>query len=572
MRVVADHLRAMTFLIADGVVPSNEWRGYVLRKIMRRAMRHGKKLGFAEPVLHTLVDVVVARDGRRVSRAAHRPRRHRARRAQRGGAVRRRADRGPAPARGGRSIAPRPAHGVVPGDEAFRLYDSLGVPLDFMEDLAGQRQLDDRSRGLRARDGRPAREGARRQRVQGRREGADADDARRSSSARSTRPATSSPGYDATTRAGHADRRRSSTRRARRSTRCAAGATGYVALARTPFYLEAGGQVSDSGRTLGADGSVAVVERHGAAEPGAAAAAPRRASKRDASAAGRSSPPKSSDEVRDATRRNHTATHLLHAALRQVLGPHVKQAGSLVAPIGCASTSCTSRRSRASELERDRAHRQRADRPQHAGRRPRCKSTEEAIARGAMALFGEKYGDRVRVVSIPGFSMELCGGTHVRATGDIGLFVDHRGERRRGRRAPHRGADRAPARSRGCSSSAQSLDGRARGAAHARPAQAVEAVQRLQAESKRLAREVEQLKMKVALGGAGRHRGATAPATTMPRRRRASSSSRGASTGSRRARCAASRTRSAIASAAASSCSPPRTTARSRSSSRSRRI
>ena len=109
MRVIADHLRAMTFLIADGVVPSNEWRGYVLRKIMRRAMRHGKKLGFTEPVLHTFVDVLVAEMGDAYPELRAGPRRHRARRPQRGGALRRRADLRAAAARGGRSIARRPA-------------------------------------------------------------------------------------------------------------------------------------------------------------------------------------------------------------------------------------------------------------------------------------------------------------------------------------------------------------------------------------------------------------------------------------------------------------------------------
>ena len=126
---------------------------------------------------------------------------------------------------------------------------------------------------------------------------------------------------------------------------------------------------------------------------------------------------------RDAIRRNHTATHLLHAALRQVLGPHVKQAGSLVAPDRLRFDFVQPSAIPADATRAHRAHRQRRGAEEHRGRRPRCKPTAEAMAAGAMALFGEKYGDTVRVVAVPGFSLELCGGTHVRATGDIGLFA-----------------------------------------------------------------------------------------------------------------------------------------------------
>ena len=171
MRVIADHLRAMTFLIADGVMPSNEWRGYVLRKIMRRAMRHGKKLGFREPLLHTLVDVIVREVGgaypelktnRDTVVRVVRSEEERFDAVLTAGLPRLEESLDRAAASGGRMSA----------DDAFRLYDSLGVPLDFMEDLASQRQISDRPRGLRTRDGRPARQGARRQHVQGRGKGA----------------------------------------------------------------------------------------------------------------------------------------------------------------------------------------------------------------------------------------------------------------------------------------------------------------------------------------------------------------------------------------------------------------
>ncbi len=214
------------------------------------------------------------------------------------------------------------------------------------------------------------------------------------------------------------------------------------------------------------------------------------------------------DEVRDATRRNHTATHLLHAALRQVLGPHVKQAGSLVAPDRLRFDFV-----HVAAVTRDELLRiERIVNEQIVRNTPvatEVKSTEEAIARGAMALFGEKYGDRVRVVSVPGFSMELCGGTHVRATGDIGLFVatEESGVAAGVRRIEAVTGAGAVA---WVQQQRQSLEG-VLAALHTTAAQSVDAVQRLQSESKRLAREVEQLKMKVALGGWLRGRHAAGP-------------------------------------------------------------
>jgi alanyl-tRNA synthetase len=206
------------------------------------------------------------------------------------------------------------------------------------------------------------------------------------------------------------------------------------------------------------------------------------------------------DAVRDATRRNHTATHLLHAALRQVLGTHVKQAGSLVSP---------------DRLRFDFVHfsamtREQIDRVEtivneqiirNTPVQTEVRSTEEAIAAGAMALFGEKYGDRVRVVSVPGFSVELCGGTHVRATGDIGTFlvVEETGVAAGVRRIEALTGQGAIARVQEQRGSLNAL----LSALNATAPQAVDAVQRLQSEGKRLARESEQLKMKLALSGGG---------------------------------------------------------------------
>ena len=278
-----------------------------------------------------------------------------------------------------------------------------------------------------------------------------------------------------------------------------AGAEGYIALARTPFYLESGGQVSDSGNILGADGSVAVVER--LARP--SQTRPRLHFSRVDSGTFRRGQVVTAeviDAIRDATRRNHTATHLLHAALRQVLGPHVKQAGSLVAPdrlrfdfVHLAAIT----RDELQQIERvvnDQIVRNTAVLTD-------VKSTEEAIANGAMALFGEKYGDRVRVVSIPGFSMELCGGTHVRATGDIGPFVvtEESGVAAGVRRIEALTGAGAVG---WVQQQRQSLDSLL-AALHTTAAQSLDTVQRLQSESKRLSRELDQLKMKVAIGSGG---------------------------------------------------------------------
>jgi alanyl-tRNA synthetase len=204
------------------------------------------------------------------------------------------------------------------------------------------------------------------------------------------------------------------------------------------------------------------------------------------------------DEVRNATRRNHTATHLLHAALRQVLGTHVKQAGSLVAPdrlrFDFVHTSAIAR----DELDRiERIVNEQVYR--NTPVQTDVRKTEEAMASGAMALFGEKYGDRVRVVSIPGFSMELCGGTHVAATGDIGSFVITQESGvaagvRRIEAVTGAGAVAWQQQQRG------QLD-RVLGALTTTADQAVDLVHRLQSDAKRLTREVEQLKMKAALGG-----------------------------------------------------------------------
>ena len=279
-----------------------------------------------------------------------------------------------------------------------------------------------------------------------------------------------------------------------------------MALGRTPFYIEAGGQVSDSGRLVGADAE-ARVERM-LRQPGGRPRLHQIRVEQGRLRRGQIVTAEVADAVRDATRRNHTATHLMHAALRRVLGGHVKQAGSLVSP---------------DRLRFDFVHFAAMTRDQidaietivneqvvrNVTVQTEVRSTEEAIAAGAMALFGEKYGDRVRVVSIPEFSVELCGGTHVRATGDIGAFivVEESGVAAGVRRIEALTGMGAVSR---IQEQRASLEGVVQ-ALNTTPPHAADMVQRLQADAKRLAREVDQLKMKLALSGGGRQAEADAP-------------------------------------------------------------
>jgi alanyl-tRNA synthetase len=508
-RVVADHLRAMTFLIADGVVPSNEWRGYVLRKIMRRAMRHGKRLGQTQPFLHQLVDTLVREFGEAYPEL-------KSERDTIVRVVRSEEERFDAVLTEGlprledaleRASA---AGGLLTGDVAFKLYDTYGLPRDFIEDMTEDRKLGFDSEGFeRAMEGQREKARARSAFKGG---ASAAADWQPTVEGRATLDRIGDQvfrGYETTSLATdivavfNAERQQVDS--------LAAGAQGFVALAETPFYLEAGGQVSDVGRiqasgpdTVG-DADVTSVLRvgswprlHGVTVLNGRLSAGDRVTAQVF------------EDERNATRRNHTATHLLHAALRQVLGPHVKQAGSLVAP---------------DRLRFDFAHFAAVTREQqleiegivneqvlaNTAVTTDVKSTQEAIAAGAMALFGEKYGDKVRVVTIPRsvrlqpdqspFSQELCGGTHVRATGDIGLFaiVMEGGVAAGVRRIEAiTGLDSLKVYQ-------QNRDEIAKAAAalNARPEELSARITALQDETRRLTRELQQARMKAALGGSG---------------------------------------------------------------------
>ncbi len=495
MRVVADHIRATTFLIADGVIPSNEWRGYVLRKIMRRAMRHGKHLGFHEPFLHRLVAVLdremgdaypELRNSRTTIEATILAEERRFDAVLADGLPRLEGEIAQALESPGRQLS---------GQAAFRLYDTFGLPYDFIEDTAATQDVSvDREGYERAMESQ--RDRARRQSAFGGGskglpfEVGPIENALRGAGDRFD-------GYTSTRESGipllalfDASRRPTE--------RLASGAEGYAVLAQTPFYVESGGQVSDTGRLVndatGAEAHVAGLVRLGAGLPRAHAVrvtagafAPHDVVTAEVDA-----------ERRDATRRNHTATHLLHAALRQVLGAHVKQAGSLVAPDRLRFDFAHIQPVGRDELDRIEQI-VNAEIRRNAPVTTEIRSTDEAIRSGAMALFSEKYGDRVRVVSVPGFSLELCGGTHVSATGDIGFFaiVAESGVSAGVRRIE-----------------AVTGEGAVEWAAHLRetlariteslrvsPEQALDLIERLQSDGKRLAHEVTDLKTKLALAG-----------------------------------------------------------------------
>jgi alanyl-tRNA synthetase len=497
LRVVADHIRATTFLIADGVTPSNEWRGYVLRKIMRRAMRHGKHLGFTEPFMHGLAGVL----DREMGDAYPEIRRNRETIER---TILAEENRFEAVLTEG---LPRLEAEIVkvlgtktktlPGSVAFQLYDTFGVPYDFIEDTSATQGVSvDKAAFDAAMEGQreKARAGSA---FAGKKGDAFAITDETIGSALAGAGGDLFEGYS-TTRVGGVPVVALFDEQRQPVDNLAANQSGYAALAKTPFYLEAGGQVSDTGRIINeATGASANVEGVARIRTGWPRAHRVRVTSgelrvRDIVTA------EVDAEVRNATRRNHTATHLLHAALREVLGTHVKQAGSLVTPDRLRFDFAHFQAVTRAELDRiERIVNEQITR--NTAVTTEIRSTQEAISAGAMALFGEKYGDQVRVVSVPGFSLELCGGTHVGATGDIGFFVvvaesGVAAGTRRVEALTGAGAVAWAQHQRGALSAIVE-------ALHVTEAQAVEAIEKLQGEGKRLAREATQLKTKLALGG-----------------------------------------------------------------------
>ena len=403
LRVIADHIRACSFLIVDGVTPSNEGRGYVLRRIVRRAVRHGYKLGIKDVFFWKLVAPLVAemgpaypelaKAGAHVERVLRLEEEQFARTLETGMQMLEEA------------IAGLGAAKTLDGETVFRLYDTYGFPVDLTADIARERGLAIDQAGFEV-----AMEAQRERARAASRFGVDLRAGARID-------ATSEfLGYEGVADAG---RIVALLKEGAEVTALTAGERGEVVLDRTPFYAESGGQVGDTGLLAsegGARFAVTDTQKRGGAishlgmlEAGRLAIGDTLAANVDAAR-------------RQAIRLNHTATHLLHAALRRVLGTHVQQKGSLVAPDRLRFDFAHFQPVAADEL---RAIEQlvNAEIRANSAADTRVMAYDDAVASGAMALFGEKYDTHVRVLRLGEFSTELCGGTHVARTGDIGLFT-----------------------------------------------------------------------------------------------------------------------------------------------------
>jgi alanyl-tRNA synthetase len=407
LRVIADHARAFCFLVADGVVPANDRRGYVLRRLLRRAIRHGRKLGLAEPFLHEVTPVVIEQledvyPELAVAREAILE------------IGRREEERFGETLSAGLALLERSleeAGGELPGEELFRLYDTFGFPLDLARDIAEERGVRLDEAGFE-REMERQRERARASWREGTRKEVSAIYAELAERVSSRFEGYASTYLDGAPVAALLDAD------GKVVDRLEEGSEGQVVLESTPFYAEAGGQVGDRGALIAASGRLQVrdVQRPVGALIVHDVVV-------EAGGLGRGETVRAEVDARRraATRRNHTATHLVHAALREVIGTHVKQAGSLVAPdrlrFDFTHFAGVSPEALA-EIESLVNEKVLADLAVETETLP----LEEALQSGAMALFGEKYGDRVRVVRIGDFSLELCGGTHTRHTGEIGLI------------------------------------------------------------------------------------------------------------------------------------------------------
>jgi alanyl-tRNA synthetase len=400
LKVIADHIRACSFLIVDGVIPGNEGRGYVLRRIVRRALRHGYKLGQTKPFFHRLVPDLVAEMGEaypELAKAAARVEQ----------VLRQEEERFGETLEHGMKIldaalSALPAGKALDGDTLFTLYDTYGFPVDLTADICREREVDVDMDGFEA--------AMNRQREQARAAGKFKMAAGLSyEGARTVFEGYTQLQAQGKVTAVYVD--------GVSVPQAQAGQQAVVVLDRTPFYAESGGQVGDAGVLLAGQARFDVEDtqkiqsdvfgHHGKVVAGTVSVG----DVLDAQV----------DEARRArTMRNHSSTHLMHKALRQVLGEHVQQKGSLVDPDKTRFDFAHDAPMTAEQIAKVEAivnAEVLANTPVNA----QVMAYDDAVKGGAMALFGEKYGDEVRVLDI-GFSRELCGGTHVARTGDIGLF------------------------------------------------------------------------------------------------------------------------------------------------------
>ncbi|WP_224797224.1 alanine--tRNA ligase [Idiomarina abyssalis] len=399
LRVIADHIRSCSFLITDGVMPSNEGRGYVLRRIIRRAVRHGHLLGAKDSFFFRLVDELARQMGdaypelvqkqQIIKDALEREEQQFARTLERGLAI--------------LSDEISQLKGkVIPGDVVFKLYDTYGFPVDLTADIAREHELTVDEEGFEQ-----AMSEQRLRAQQASQFGMDYNQQLKSENQ------TTFTGYDDV--AGQA-KVVELFKEGQPVEELQAGDKGIVVLSETPFYAESGGQIGDKGVLVASGNAFEVTDtqyigkaiaHHGVAK----------------------APVKLNDSVkaeidserRENIKRNHSATHLLHAALRNLLGEHVTQKGSLVEADKMRfdfSHFEPVTNEQLAQLEREVNAQIRTNLPLQT----ELMAIDQAKEAGAMALFGEKYDDQVRVVRMGDFSMELCGGTHVKATGDIGLF------------------------------------------------------------------------------------------------------------------------------------------------------
>ncbi|MFQ5991503.1 MAG: alanine--tRNA ligase [Nitrospiraceae bacterium] len=409
MRVIADHLRAMAFLIADGILPSNEGRGYVLRRILRRAARHGRLLGLSEPFLAELTETVVEQMGGAYPELRE--------------AVRTitevtlgEEERFIATLDQGLPIlnqmvekAQALGQTVLAGDQVFKLYDTYGFPLDLIAEASREQQMQlDESGFQRALE---------EQRERARKTAAfDQTTARPAVEELSRRIApVRFVGYGTLTADGIVQAMLKGDRLVNEAV---AGDEIELALDVTPFYAEGGGQVGDRGSLDGPEGRVEIQDTTRPAPNVVLHKGVVRAGRLRTGEAVRASV---NPVTRQDAARNHTGTHLVHAALREVLGPHVKQYGSLVAPNRLRFDFAHFRPLASRDIDEIESMVNSRIRLNDQVRTD-VMGIQDAVAGGALAFFGDKYGEEVRVVSIDTFSKELCGGTHCQHTGEVGTF------------------------------------------------------------------------------------------------------------------------------------------------------